>query len=227
MHDACHGAPRRDTADPDPARDRPAPARRPSSDRSDPLDDRTRRSRTEPMAVRPLGGGTYAVDAGGEYTVDLPGGRCTCPDHRYRGTWCKHLRRVAREVAVGRVPRPGLAPVDCAVCGRETLVEEPVAPPHRCARCDLAPGDAVVDRETGDRLVVVGAPTGRADETPVPGTDHTVADYPGNGGYPTDDPVVAVLYPVDVPPGGNLPARARRTYRFPLSRVRRVDEETE
>lgn len=196
-------------------------------DGPDPLDGRTRRALTERMTVRPLGGGTYAVAAGDEYTVDLPGGRCTCPDHRYRGTWCKHLRRVAHEVAAGRTPRPGVGPVDCAVCGRETLVEEPVAPPQYCKRCDHAPGDAVVDRETGDRLLVAAAPRGRADETDVAGTGYTVSDYPGNEPYPDDDPVVEVLYPLDGPADANLPARVRRTYRFPFSRVRPVDDEQE
>ena len=216
MHDTRHGAPARHDAAP--------PAPRPV-DGQDPLDGRTRRALTERMTVRPLGGGTYDVAAGEEYTVDLPGGRCTCPDHRYRGTWCKHLRRVAHEVAAGRAPRPGVGPVDCAVCGRETLAEEPVVPPHYCERCDHAPGDAVVDSETGDRLLVAAAPRGRADETAIPGTEYTVASYPGNEAYPADDAVVEVLYPFGGPADANLPARTRRTYRFPASRVRPVDED--
>ena len=86
----------------------------------DALDDRTRRARTERMTVRPVGGGIYEVDSqsGNTYSVDVPGGRCTCPDHTYRRVWCKHLRRVAQAVAEGLVPPPGRAVVDCASCGR-------------------------------------------------------------------------------------------------------------
>ncbi|MEF8830090.1 MAG: SWIM zinc finger family protein [Halobacteriales archaeon] len=189
----------------------------------DALDDRTRRARTEQMAVVALGGGIYAVDSesGATYTVDLPGGRCTCPDHRYRGGWCKHLRRVDGEVAAGTVPPPGFAPVECAVCGRRFHAAEPAESPHYCERCDRDPGEFVVDRETGDLLVVASGPAGRADETPVPGHDVTVADYPGNEGYLDDDPVVEVLYPLtsgttgeDVAPGD------LQRYRFPASRLR-------
>jgi len=202
---------------------------RPRADQA--LDERTRRARTERMAVSARGGGTYDVRTadGATYGVDLPGGRCTCPDHRYRGVWCKHLRRVAREVAAGSVPRPGLAPVDCAVCGRQFHAEEPVVPPHYCGRCDHAPGDTVVDRESGDLLVVAGGPEGRADETPVPGHDVAVAEYPGNEDYPDDDPVVAVLYPL---PAGlddeAIQPRHLRRYRFPASRLRPTgDRESE
>ena len=34
-------------------------------------------------------------EQGKTYTVDLQEKSCTCPDHIYRGTTCKHLARVA------------------------------------------------------------------------------------------------------------------------------------
>jgi hypothetical protein len=191
----------------------------------DALDDRTRRARTERMTVRPRGGGVYTVDSesGATYVADVPGGRCTCPDHVYRGVWCKHLRRVAQAIAEGRVPPPGRVAVDCAACGGRTVVDEPVAPPHYCADCDLAPGDVAVDRRNDDVVVVAERPRGRADETPVPGQDVTVADYPGNERYPDDDPVVAVLYPLPAGiDGDDVEPRHLRRYRFPVSRLRRA-----
>jgi hypothetical protein len=175
------------------------------------------------MTVQAVGGGTYLVDgqSGNRYTVDLPGGRCTCPDHRYRGVWCKHLRRVAREVATGTVLRPGLSRVDCDVCGREFVAEEPVRSPSICERCDHDPGDFVVDRTSGDLLVVARGPEGRADETEIPGRDVTVADYPGNEDFPDDDPVVEVMYPL---PSNldreNVKPHHLRRYAFPASRLR-------
>jgi hypothetical protein len=42
--------------------------------------------------------------SGSEYLVDRREGRCTCPDHEYRGVRCKHLRRVA--FATGGRSRP-------------------------------------------------------------------------------------------------------------------------
>lgn len=193
---------------------------------SDALDERTRRARTEPMSVTAMGGGAYrVVTEGGEYVVDLTGGRCTCPDHRYRGGWCKHLRRVAAEVNAGGVPPPGKAPVECSICGREFLADEPIGERPRCDRCDLDVGEFVVDRNTGDLLVVAEGPGGRADETPIPDRDATVADYPGNEPYPDDDPVVQVLYPL--PPdlaAGEIRPHHLRQYRFPASRLRPVDD---
>lgn len=189
----------------------------------DPLDDRTRRARTEAMTVRAVGGGVYEVrgESGTTYMADVPGGRCTCPDHTYRRVWCKHLRRVAQAVAESRVPPPGRVAVDCTICGDRTVVDERAEPPHYCDDCDLAPGDFAVDRERGDLLVVAGRPRGRADQTTVPGHGGTVADYPGNESYPDDDPVVAVLYPL---PAGiesdDVEARHLRRYRFPVSRLR-------
>lgn len=194
----------------------------------DALDARTRRARTERMVVRSVGGGVYEVDSegGSTYRVDVPGGRCTCPDHTYRGAHCKHLRRVAQAVAAGRVPPPGRVAVDCATCGRETVVDEPAEPPHYCELCDLAPGDFAVDRERDDVVVVVERPRGRADETPVPGRAVTVADYPGNGAYPDDDPVVAAMYPLPAGiEGDDVEPRHLRRYRFPASRLRKAGDD--
>lgn len=210
------------------AADRDRAARRDPGTDADALDDRTVRARTERMRVEPLGGGLYAVETRDDnrYTADQLSGRCTCPDHRYRGGWCKHLRRVADEVAAGRVPPPGLAPVDCSVCGDAYLAEEPVRPPYRCPRCSLEPGEFVVDRLKGDLVVVAEPPTGRADEMPVPGHDVTVAQYPGNERYPADDPVVEVLYPLRAgADAGDITPWQLRRYRFPLSRVRRAGED--
>ena len=194
----------------------------------DPFDARTRRARSERFAVRPLGGGLYEVDSqsGNTYTVDVPGGRCTCPDHTYRRVWCKHLRGVAQAVAEGRVPPPGRVRVACDACGAPTEVDERAEPPHYCADCDLAPGDVAVDREHDDVVVVVARPRGRADETPVPGRGVTVAAYPGNEDYPDDDPVVEVLYPLPSGVAGDdVEGRHLRRYRFPVSRLRKAGED--
>lgn len=189
----------------------------------DSLDDRTRRARNEQMQVRVLGGGVYEVDSESArtYRVDVPGGRCTCPDHTYRRVTCKHIRGVAQAVAEGRVPPPGRTTVDCRVCGRETVVDEQARPPHYCEACDLAPGDFVVDREAGNLVVVAERPRGRADETPIPGQDRTVAEYPGNEDYPEDDPVVEVVYPLPAGVGGDdVEGRHLQRYNFPVSRLR-------
>jgi len=58
----------------------------------------------------------------------------------------------------------------------------------------------------------------RADEVTVGDGEVTVADYPTNEGYPTDDLVVEVVYPF------SRPDRSRADlprYSFPLSRLDR------
>jgi len=70
---------------------------RQESDGSTELDDRDVRALTEYMTVLDKGGDIYTVigeNGGGEYHVDSRKGRCTCPDHQYRSTRCKHIRRV-------------------------------------------------------------------------------------------------------------------------------------
>jgi hypothetical protein len=183
------------------------------------LDPRAARAWTESMAVTPLGGGCYRVDTDhGEYTVDLPGRRCTCPDHRYRHERCKHSRRVAIEINLGRVPAPGQRRADCAVCGHEAFVPETGDVPL-CADCRLDDGDVAVDRETGDTLVVRRVRPDRADEYVIEATGRTVAAHDTNDRYPADDLVVDVVYL-----GDELRNREPRVYAFPYSRLRQVED---
>ncbi|MEF8872001.1 MAG: SWIM zinc finger family protein [Haloarculaceae archaeon] len=184
------------------------------------MPDRAARAWTERMAVRHLGGADYAVDSqsGATYVVDAREGTCTCPDATIRGETCKHQRRVALEITSRRVPPPGKRRADCAACGAEAFVPEASRPPALCEACELDPGDVVLDRETGDRLVVVAVTDRRADEVTIEAADTTVADYPTNDGYPTDDLVVEVRYLPDAASGH------ARTYLFPLSRLQQVDD---
>ncbi|PSP55592.1 hypothetical protein BRC82_04750 [Halobacteriales archaeon QS_1_67_19] len=192
-------------------------------------DVRSQRARMERMAVTPLGGGVYTVESqsGNEYSVDLPGGRCTCPDHNFRGVRCKHLRRVAMEVTEGLVPPPGQRAVACANCGEETFVDETDDGPHFCEECWLEPGEAVVDRETGDLLVVVRTTGRRADQVEIADRDCTVAAYPNNEAYRSDDAVVEAMYPVPAGLGSeDLKPHHLRRYSFPRGRlVRRSERE--
>jgi len=183
------------------------------------LDERAARAWTERMAVRPLGGGRYAVDSqsGATYVVDLPDRSCTCPDHEIRGTVCKHRRRVAIEISARRVPPPGKRRANCAACGVAMLVAEDAGPPALCEACDLDPGDVVRDRDTGDRLVVTRVTDRRADAVRVGPDDLLVADYESNADYPDDDLVVEGIYLGDY--ASEDPGR----YSFPRSRLERVD----
>lgn len=180
----------------------------------------------ERMAVTPLGGGVYEVESqsGNTYSVDLPGGRCTCPDHNFRGVRCKHLRRVAIEVTDGLVAPPGQEAVACANCGEETFVDEQATGLHLCEMCDLDPGEPVVDRETGDLVVVVRTTDRRSDEVTI-GRNCTVAEYPTNEGYADDDVVVEAMYPI---PAGLAPNELKphhlRRYSFPRGRLSRRGE---
>ncbi|NLV09327.1 SWIM zinc finger family protein [Halomicrobium mukohataei] len=180
------------------------------------LDERAARAWTEAMAVRSLPGSRYAVDSesGATYVVDATTGSCTCPDHEIRGRRCKHVRRVAIEITAGRVPPPGQVRAVCDACETETFVPEDAPTPHLCATCALDPGAVVLDRETGDRLVVVRVTDRRADDVRVDAADCTVAAYPTNEGYPADDVVVEVAYLGD----------GDRRYSFPRSRLRRTDD---
>ena len=183
------------------------------------LDERAVRAWVEPMAVTPLGGGVYRVETRDDhsYSVDVPGQRCTCPDHQYRGAQCKHLRRVAIEISQGRVPPPGKREADCAVCRTHSFVPETADPPL-CDDCRLEPGDVVTDSEGGDRLVVTRVTPESAEKYVIEATGTTVADYETNAEYPPDDLVVEVVY---------LGAATRqddpRQYAFPYSRLDRTD----
>jgi hypothetical protein len=167
------------------------------------------------MAVRPRRDGRYVVEtAGGRYVVDPDGGSCTCPDARIRGARCKHRRRVAVEVAEGLVPAPGERTAVCAVCGGRTFVPSEATGPALCARHAFAPGSLVVDRETGDRLIVVAGPGGRADRVR---TDEgrLVAAYPSNAACGGHEPVFRVVYLDALRRDGPV-----RRYAFPASRLR-------
>jgi len=184
------------------------------------LDERAVRAWIEPMAVTPLGGGVYRVDTHEDhsYSVDVPGQRCTCPDHQYRNVQCKHLRRVAIEISQGRVPPPGERAADCTVCGRESFVPETAEPPL-CDDCRLEPGDVVRDAETGDRLVVTRVTSDRADEYLIESVGTTVAAYEANETYPADDLVVETVYL-----GAAVRQDDPRTYAFPYSRLDRDED---
>lgn len=185
---------------------------------------RAERARSEPMAVAAIGDGYYDVVTHDDhvYTVNLPAERCTCPDSRIRGAKCKHVRRVELDVAEGRLPPPGERAADCNECGRRFFVDEDEGDPVYCASCTLQPAEPVVDRESGDLVFVVRSTDRRADEVPVPGTDHTVAEYPGNERYDPAEPVVEAVYPL---PAGLEPdevaARHLKRYSFPRRRLTR------
>jgi len=168
------------------------------------------------MAVRPLSGARYAVDSesGATYVVDATAGTCTCPDHQIRSEQCKHVRRVAIEITARQVPPPGQTWATCDACGAETFAPEDAPEPHLCGNCHLAPGDIVLDRETGDRLVVARVTDQRADSVAIEAANCTVAEYPTNEGYPSTDLVVETTYLGD----------GDRRYSFPLSRLRRTDD---
>jgi len=191
------------------------------------FDRRTQRALSEQMVVTPLGGGTYevATESGHDYAVDLEGGRCTCPDHTYRGARCKHLRRVAIDVSEGLLPAPGQAAVECEVCGAELFVDENAPGPHLCADHEFDVGDRAYDRNTGDRVLVVAPPAGRADEVAIR-HGRTVADHYSNADYPDDDAVVAAVYAqsVRITEDGPVPSELT-VYSFPRSRLSQVPVE--
>jgi hypothetical protein len=185
------------------------------------MPDRAARAWTERMAVTHLGGPDYAVDSqsGATYVVDAGEGTCTCPDASIRGETCKHQRRVAIEITSRRVPPPGKRRADCVACNAETFVPEGGDSPALCSACRVDPGDVVLDRETGDRLVVARVTDRRADEVEIATAETTVANYPTNEGYPADDIVIEVRYLADA-----VADRPHRTYSVPRSRLRRTDE---
>ena len=188
----------------------------------DDLDDRSRRALTERMAVTAFGRGSYEVvgESNDAYLVDLPAGRCTCPDHRFRDARCKHVRRVAIEITAGRVPGPEQAVVDCERCGETVFRERTAAEPHLCPAHELSIGDSVYDRERGQRLLVVGLSDRRADGVPLSTIRGTVADHYSNREYDADDPIVSVVYPdsFELTEHGPVPG-SLTVYSFPRSRL--------
>ncbi len=200
-------------------------SRLPLPDEPSVLDDRSRRARTERMSVLALGEGLYEVGSESDHTylVDLEAGRCTCPDHVFRDARCKHVRRVAIEITAGRTPPPGKRAVPCGDCDEPVFVAEDAPEPVYCEEHTLAPGDTVRDRETGDRLTVVGASDLRADSVEIPEAGSTVAEYGTNAGYEPDVPVVGAVYPhARIARNGPVP-RDLRVYTFPRTRLRKSD----
>lgn len=188
---------------------------------------RSRRARLEPMAVRPLRDGRYAVETdSGTYVVDLDDRTCTCPDHAIRGQRCKHLRRVAVEVTTDRLPAPDERTVICAVCGAPAYRPEAEDGAPLCDRHRPAPGDLVRDRETDSLLVVTAVTAERADERVVPGEGRTVADFETNDGYGDHEPVIEAVYLASLPATPTAAdLRDRKRYAFPASRLVPVDRE--
>lgn len=192
---------------------------------ADHLEERSLRARIEPMSVLPLGDGLYEVDSASDstYLVDLEAGRCTCPDHVFRGVRCKHVRRIAIEITEGRTPPPGEITLECHDCAAPVFVDEDDAvEPVYCAEHAIRAGETVRDRETGDRLTVVDVSSYRADAVEITEADCTVAEYPTNDGYEPDVPVVGAVYPhASVKPNGVVPS-SLNVYVFPRTRLERI-----
>ncbi|QFU82030.1 SWIM zinc finger family protein [Natronorubrum aibiense] len=190
----------------------------PSGDR---LEERSRRARTEPMSVLPLGDGLYEVESASDHTylVDLEGGRCTCPDHVFRNARCKHIRRVAIEITEGRTPPPGEIAVPCHDCDVAVFVDEDDSEPCYCEEHTIWPGDTVVDRETGDRLTVVDVSVLRADAVRVDAAGCTVAEYGTNENYEPDVPVVGAIYPHATVARHGVVPESLKVYVFPRTRL--------
>ena len=194
---------------------------------TDGYDGRAYRARAEPMTVWPLRDGGYLVDTdGGNYVVDAARAVCDCPDSALRGARCKHVRRVALEIAAGLVPAPDRDERACAVCGGAAFVDRDARGPALCARHDHDPGTVVADRETGTLLVVV-ATTGRRTDEVRTDEGRLVADYDTNAAYGRHEPTFAARY-VDAFP---IPETGDRSavdvtgaqYLFPASRLRSID----
>ncbi|WP_436928011.1 SWIM zinc finger family protein [Halosimplex amylolyticum] len=185
------------------------------------LDEASRRAWTEAMTVRPFGDG-YLVDCeGGTHYVSLAPSDCSCPGSADDAR-CEHVRRVAIEINLGRVPPPAERTIPCRGCDRRVAVSAADSPPALCAECHLEPGDVVVDAEADEEtpLLVVSEPGRPADVVALPDDDRTVASYPGNDGYPADEPVVEAVYPQAV-----STRRDPQRYLFPLARLRRPERD--
>lgn len=182
---------------------------------------RTHRALTEEMTVRPLRDGRYVVETeGGTYVVDLESATCTCPDHAIRGEYCKHLRRVAFEVAAESLPGPEERRGACAVCGREIFVPRRGSGSYLCDEHRPVVGEVVRDRETGSLLVVVGVTTERIDAVETE-EERFVADYPTNAEYGDHEPVVRAVYASGLAPDRDVDDL--KPYGFPASRIGRLD----
>ncbi|MFC4540638.1 SWIM zinc finger family protein [Halosolutus amylolyticus] len=198
-----------------------APLPVPSNDH---LEERSRRARVEPMSVLALGDGLYEIESANDHTylVDLPAGRCTCPDHVFRGVRCKHIRRVAIEINEGRTPPPGRIAVECHDCETAVFVDEDHDGPVYCDDHEIRPGDPVVDRETGDRLTVVDVSVLRADAVRIRPEGTTVAEYGTNENYDPDVPVVGAIYPHATVARNGVVPESLKVYVFPRTRLEKA-----
>ena len=200
------------------------PARRPPPEaplKAAGTGERARRAKTEPMTLRPLRDGRTVVETdGGTYVVDAAHERCTCPDHAIRRTRCKHIRRVEIDAAAGAVPPAGAREGICALCG-EPLIVDIDQSTALCERHAFAPGECVLDRETGDLLVVVETTTERADERRID-DGRLVADVETNRGYGGHEPVIEVIYASAL--GRRVGGTAKR-YGFPAGRLHHTDRD--
>ena len=243
-HDIAHGATAPTVADPPPESVRTerrrgrgrsrfeigSQGRDPRTFPADGYDGRAARARAEPMTVWPLRDGGYLVGTdGGHYVVDAARAVCDCPDSALRGARCKHVRRVALEIAAGLVPAPDQGERPCAVCGGDAFVDRDTRGPALCGRHAHDPGTIVTDRETGKRLVVVETTDERADEARTT-EGRLVADYETNAAYGAHEPAVAARY-VDSSPSASGDGRDRsataprgRCYLFPASRLKPVED---
>jgi len=157
-------------------------------------------------------GGTYVVDAAHE--------RCTCPDHAIRRTRCKHIRRVEIDAAAGAVPPAGAREGVCTLCG-EPLIVDIDQSTALCERHAFAPGECVLDRETGDLLVVVETTTERADERRID-DGRLVADVETNREYVGHEPVIEAVYASAL---GRRAGGTANRYGFPAGRLRHTDRD--
>ncbi|GAB7019165.1 hypothetical protein JCM18750_20260 [Halostagnicola bangensis] len=178
------------------------------------------------MSVLALGDGLYEVESESEntYLIDLKAGRCTCPDHVFRNVRCKHIRRVAIEITAGRVPPLGQIAVECTDCGESIFVDEDEGGPFYCERHRIYPGVTVRDRETNDRLTVVGVSNLRADYVRIPDAGSTVAEYGTNEEYDPDTPVVGAVYPHATVARNGVVPDSLKVYVFPRTRLERVTD---
>ena len=183
--------------------------------------ERAHRARTEPMTLRPLRDGRTVVETdGGTYVVGAAHERCTCPDHAIRGVRCKHIRRVDIDAAAGAIPPAGAREGVCALCGEPVIVDCDQST-ALCERHAVAPGECVLDRETGDLLVVVEATTDRADERWIDG-GRRIADVETNRHYGGHEPVIEVVYASAL---GRRAGGAAKRYGFPAGRLRHTDRD--
>lgn len=174
-------------------------------------------------------------ESGGTYLVDARSGTCTCPDYRFRGNRCKHIRRVEFATGKREIP-PGIDGVDPDIGRHIHDTEDELAK-------EFPVGAVVRDRRDkdgrGGRMRVLRVLNTRADEHEIwPGT--TVAEYD-----PWSDPadrVIEVVFEGELDrrvPGwrewdaANLPSELRayreewsvgvRTYAYSSSRIEVVD----